>query len=380
MALSGIYFHIPFCSKACSYCDFHFSTSFTLKEDILKAMRRELEIRLKQENLTEINSIYFGGGTPSILSAAEIEFLIEPLREKFGQNESEFTLEANPDDLSPQKLKDFHSIGINRLSIGIQSFFEEDLRWMNRSHNAEQALKCLEDAAAAGFKSFNGDLIFGYPLLSDEKLEFNLNKMLELGVNHLSTYSMTVEEGTALEFSIRKKKEKPMEEGQAERQYRFIMQFLKKNGWEHYEVSNFCKPGNPSLHNSSYWSGKPYLGIGPSAHGYNGAERYWNLANNAGYLKKMEEGILPDEKETLSATDRYNEYLMTRLRTAKGIQEQEMDELFGQGKFDQLIHQIQSPELHHYFQMEENNVRLNEDGFLLADHLISELFVLEADH
>ncbi|MDX5321057.1 MAG: coproporphyrinogen III oxidase, partial [Bacteroidota bacterium] len=227
---------------------------------------------------------------------------------------------------------------------------------------------------SAGFHSFNGDLIFGYPLLSDDKLEANLKYMIDYGVNHLSTYSMTVEKGTALEFGIRKGKEKPMYEGQAERQYRFIMLWLREKGWDHYEVSNFCKPGKPSIHNASYWSGAPYLGIGPSAHGFDGKERYWNLANNAGYLKQMQQGQLPEEREVLSATDRYNEFLMTRLRTAKGIQREECEALFGSGSFLKVQHQINSPELRPYFHSNATSLSLNEEGFLLADYLISELF------
>lgn len=379
MALSGIYFHIPFCSKACAYCDFHFSTSLKLKSEVLSAMKAELEHRLAHCNWQSIQSIYFGGGTPSLLNASEIDDLLKPIWKRFGKEIQEFTLEANPDDLSPEKLHALRKIGVNRLSIGIQSFFQEDLEWMNRSHNAEQAEQCLRDAKQAGFKSFNTDLIFGYPLLSDAKLHQNLEKMIAFGVNHLSTYSMTVEPGTALDFAIREKGQEAMEEGQAENQYRYIMKFLKERGWNHYEVSNFCKVGNPSLHNSSYWSGRPYLGIGPSAHGYDGKERYWNVANNAAYVRQMNDNILPEERESLRPSDQYNEFLMTRLRTSGGISRDEMGQFFRPQMFDDLKKQLEQAEMEKYFVLSKDLVHMNEEGFLIADHLISELFIVPED-
>lgn len=374
MALSGIYFHIPFCSKACAYCDFHFSTSMKLKTPVLSAMEAELAQRLETCEWTNLQSIYFGGGTPSLLHANEIERFLDQLAGKFSLEGIEITLEANPDNLSRETLAALKAVGINRLSIGIQSFFDEDLLWMNRSHHAQQAEQCLEDAATLGFKELNADLIFGYPLLSDEKWLMNMEKMLRYPVTHLSTYSMTVESGTALHHAIHHKKEKPMHEGQAEKQYRMIMDFLEKKGWDHYEISNFCLPGHPSIHNSAYWKGSEYLGIGPSAHGFSGTERYWNVANNVGYIKSMEQGILPSEKEVLSDKNIHNEYLLTRLRTKQGILLEEFEKRFGQPLTGELVDAIKSDNLSPYFFMDEVSLRLNNEGYLLADHLISELF------
>jgi len=341
-------------------------------------MERELALRLAQQSISHVSSIYFGGGTPSLLNAHEIARFLDLLSSKYSLEGIEITLEANPDDLSKNKLNELKLAGINRLSIGIQSFFEEDLRWMNRSHNAQQAETCLDNASALGFKNLNADLIFGYPLLSDDKWQGNMEKMLEYPINHLSTYSMTVESGTALHHAIIHKKEKPMEEGQAEKQYRMIMKFLESKGWEHYEISNFCLPGNPSQHNSAYWSGEPYLGIGPSAHGYNGSERYWNIANNAQYLRGIDEGILPEEIEILKRKDQLNEMLLTRLRTAQGLNKAAFFAKFEQRALTSLIHQIQTPEMLPYFFMDDAFIRLNKEGFLLADYLISQLF--EVDH
>lgn len=374
MALSGIYFHIPFCSKACAYCDFHFSTSMKLKTPVLSAMEAELTQRLEVCEWTNLQSIYFGGGTPSLLHANEIQRFLDLIAKKFRIDGIEITLEANPDNLSRETLSSLKSAGINRLSIGIQSFFDEDLVWMNRSHQARQAEQCLEDAAAAGFKELNADLIFGFPLLSDEKWMANMEKMLSYPVTHLSTYSMTVESGTALHYAIHHKKEKPMHEGQAEKQYRMIMDFLENKGWDHYEISNFCQPGHPSIHNSAYWKGNEYLGIGPSAHGYSGKERYWNMANNAAYIKAMEAGILPEETEVLSDKNIHNEYLLTRLRTKQGIMFDEFETEFGQPLKDQLIESIRSENLFPYFFMDDYSLRLNKEGYLLADYLIAELF------
>lgn len=345
-----------------------------LKAPVLSAMERELVQRLDGCEWTNLQSIYFGGGTPSLLHADEIQRFLDQVAKKFSLDGIEITLEANPDNLSRETLSSLKSSGINRLSIGVQSFFDEDLKWMNRSHHARQAEQCLEDAAVLGFKELNADLIFGYPLLSDEKWLANMEKMLSYPVTHLSTYSMTVETGTALHYAIHHKKEKPMHEGQAEKQYRMIMDFLENKGWDQYEISNFCLPGHPSIHNSAYWKGNEYLGIGPSAHGYSGRERYWNVANNVGYLKAMEEGVLPEEKETLSDKNILNEYLLTRLRTKQGIVLNDFETRFGPSLMDQLIKAIKTENMAPYFFMDDLSLRLNKEGYLIADHLISELF------
>lgn len=372
--MSGIYFHIPFCKKACTYCDFHFSTSLKQKEPVFQTIIKELSFRLNSTNWKEIESIYFGGGTPSLLQPHEINQILELIDRHFPIQNAEITLEANPDDLSRAYLKEIKEVGVNRLSIGIQSFHDEDLQWMNRSHDSKQAEACLKHAAELGFLRLNLDLIFGYPLLSDEKWEENIRKALSFPINHLSTYSMTVEDRTALSHAIKTKKTAPMEEGQAERQYRFILNYLRERGWKHYEVSNFSLENYESKHNSSYWEGKEYLGIGPSAHGYIGNERYWNIANNAQYIRGWEEDKPMEERETLSFKDRHNEYLMTRLRTAKGFSTEEFETLFGKSALNEVRRQINQSGLTQYFETTDKQMKMNQEGFLIADFVISHLF------
>lgn len=338
-------------------------------------MEKELIHRLGTTDWPNLDSVYFGGGTPSILSEHEIRRFLEIIAKHYSLQDAEITLEANPDDLTHEKLQQLSQAGINRLSVGIQSFFEEDLTWMNRSHNAEQALSCLKLATDTGFRDISADLIFGYPLLSDEKWQHNLDTLLSFPINHLSAYSMTVEAGTALDHFIRNRKTLPMSEGQAERQYRWLLSELEKRGWDHYEISNFSLPGHPSRHNSAYWKGKPYLGIGPSAHGYDGNTRYWNLANNPGYIRAMESGEIPEEKEVLSDADRHNEYLLTRLRTRAGLDREEFGLEFGDRLLQRLDSLMQQESLRPYFDIHKKSLRLNREGFLLADHLIGGLFL-----
>ena len=325
-------------------------------------------------NWKEIDSIYFGGGTPSLLTAGEIREILEVVEKNYSIENAEITLEANPDDLKKEYLKEIKDAGINRLSIGIQSFFDEDLKWMNRSHDAKQAEDCLNHSAELGFSRLNLDLIFGFPLLTDIKWEQNIQKALSFPVNHLSTYSMTVEDRTALSHAIRHKKTAPMEEGQAERQYRSIMNCLRNSGWNHYEVSNFCLDGFESKHNSSYWQGKEYLGIGPSAHGYLGNERYWNVSNNAKYVLAWNKNLPDEEREILTDKDLHNEYLMTRLRTAKGIELSDFEVKFGISSLNNLTEQVSSKEFAPYYELNHGVLKMNQEGFLLADYLISNLF------
>lgn len=378
--MAGIYLHIPFCKKACHYCDFHFSTSLQHKERLLQAMHREIELRAKL--LTEVNTIYFGGGTPSLLSDVELSELLHSLKQHFNlSSDVQVTLEANPDDLSREKLLSLKSVGVERLSIGIQSFFDEDLEWMNRSHKAAQALQCIQDATDIGFKELNIDLIFGYPLLSDDKWEANIKQALSLPIHHLSCYSMTVEDKTALSYQIEKGQTAPMEDGQAARQYIKLMEEMKSAGWEHYEISNFCKPGFRSKHNTSYWQSENYIGIGPSAHGYLHPERYWNIANNAKYMDLLFRSELAEEKEYLSDDDLYNEYLMTRLRTAEGITKPDLEQRFGSAAWNGLTRELEQysaelgPDIFTAaFHLTGDSLKLTQRGKLLADTHISALF------
>ncbi|HLW49720.1 MAG TPA: radical SAM family heme chaperone HemW [Sphingobacteriaceae bacterium] len=321
---AGIYFHIPFCKQACHYCDFHFVTSLKYKKDMLRAMEKELHYRWETgffPEKTSIESIYFGGGTPSLLEPGEVVRLLERCSKWFDTSSlGEVTLEANPDDLTWEKIVGLRDAGVNRLSIGVQSFFDEDLRWMNRAHRAEEAEAAIRLAQENGIENITADLIYGFPLLSDQKWERNIQTMTGLGIPHISAYSMTVEPKTALGTWVRRGQESPMDEDQAARQFEWLMQRLEEKGYEHYEISNWAIPGREAVHNGNYWKGNKYLGIGPSAHSFDGNSRYWNVANNSKYIKSLQDSGLPAaEQEILSTADRFNEYIMTSLRTSWGL-------------------------------------------------------------
>jgi oxygen-independent coproporphyrinogen-3 oxidase len=321
--MSGIYIHIPFCKQACYYCDFHFSTSLKHKDKLIQSIIKEIDIKKDEWKNTRFETIYFGGGTPSLVEIEDIEKILNKLYKVFSIEATEITLEGNPDDLSLKKLKAYKNLGINRLSVGIQSFFDEDLKKLNRSHNAKQAKKVLENIQIAGFDNFTLDLIYGIPGLTDEKWYKNIQTSLDFGSPHISAYALTVEEKTALFHLIKKKKIPPVSEEQSARQFEILRDQLQKNGFIHYEISNFARPGYYSKHNSLYWKNIPYLGLGPSAHSYTGNKRAWNVANNAIYIKKIENGNFY-ETEELTAKDRYNEKIMTGLRTIYGINTNEL--------------------------------------------------------
>jgi len=325
--MSGIYLHIPFCKQACHYCDFHFSTSLKKKEELVQAIATELILR-KNEINDPIETIYFGGGTPSLLTVDELEFLIKTIYEQYEVVEiPEVTLEANPDDLvslmpsdniTKNIFEQYRSIGINRLSIGVQSFFEDDLVMMNRAHNAKEAENCLS-MATRHFDNITIDLIYGVPNMSNKKWTANIEKALSFGINHISSYALTVEPKTALASFIAKGKIDAPKDDVAHEHFKILVDTLENNGFVHYELSNFGKPNYFSKHNTSYWKGKIYLGVGPSAHSFNGKQRSWNVANNTKYINSIQEKTLPIERETLSVSDRYNEYVMTGLRTIYGV-------------------------------------------------------------
>lgn len=370
-----IYFHIPFCKQACHYCDFHFSTSLKYKEDMLQAMDREIELRAEYLEDKLVQSIYFGGGTPSILEATDIDRLIGKVGKHFNiAADAEITLEANPDDLDHKKISALRSTPINRFSIGIQSFYEEDLRWMNRAHNAQEADSSIMRVQDAGFENITCDLIYGFPLLSDEKWKSNMQKLIDFDIPHISSYAMTVESRTALSHFIKSGKTAPLHEGQAAEQMNMLMETLTAKGFEHYEISNFAKPGMYAKHNTNYWRGKHYLGIGPSAHSFNGSSRAWNIAKNAKYIAALSSKSLALETETLSLEDRINEYIMTALRTMWGIDLAYVEHTFGADMRKELEQEAQ------YFVdkgdivQHEQALTLSSQGKLMADHIASELF------
>lgn len=337
------------------------------------------EIELQKEFLKEpLQTIYFGGGTPSLLSGDELQSILNSVRRVFDVLQiKEITLEANPDDIDAEKLKAIQAAGINRLSIGIQSFFAEDLKYMNRAHNAQQALDCVALARAAGIKNISVDLIYGFPGLTEEKWQANLDKAISLGIQHISSYSMTVEAGTVLSKQISIGKALPVDDEQSIQHFKMLQKALKTEGYLHYEISNFCLPDHESKHNSSYWLGKKYLGIGPSAHSFDGANRYWNISNNVRYMDAIEKNIVPAEREEISAITSYNEYVLIRLRTIWGIEEKALSD-FSELCFHTFKKEIQKYLDHGLVVFSEGKYTLSEEGKFIADRIASDLFVLKA--
>lgn len=372
--MAGIYLHIPFCKQACTYCNFHFTTSLRYKDDLLKALIKEAQTERDYLQDEQINTIYFGGGTPSILQHSDLEFLISGLFKNYTVSaEAEITLEANPDDITTDKLKSWKNIGINRLSIGVQSFFEEELKWMNRAHNAKQAIDNLQ-LARKEFENITIDLIYGSPLLTDEMWKQNVDKAIELDIPHLSCYALTVEEKTPLYKLINTENSPDVDNEKQARQFLLLMQWLREKGYEHYEVSNFAKPGFRSQHNSSYWKGEKYLGLGPSAHSYNGIERRWNVANNNLYIKGVNENTPERESETLTLIQKLNEFIMISLRTMEGLDLQRLEKEFGYEERRRIEEQMHKYTYTGLINLGNSFARLTDEGMLRADGIASELF------
>lgn len=390
--MSGIYIHIPFCKQACHYCDFHFSTSLKKKDEMVLALAKEIFLR-KNELLdfarsdNKIETIYFGGGTPSILSTEDLRFLIDEVYKNYKVVENpEITIEANPDDLTTDLsfrgtrnlFEEFKAIGINRLSIGIQSFFEDDLQLMNRAHNSEEASKCLE-IATQHFDNISLDLIYGIPGSSNEKWQQNIDKALSFGINHISSYALTVEPKTALDKFIKKGIIKQPDDEAAQEQFHILVETLQENGFIHYELSNFGKPDYFSKNNSAYWLGKKYIGIGPSAHSYDGVNRGWNISNNSLYIKSIQENKVPIETEILTITDRYNEYIMTGLRTIWGVSLDRIEKDFGKFYLDYLNKEAKRFLEDDLLIIENNVLRTTKKGKFLCDGIASDLFLVNLD-
>jgi oxygen-independent coproporphyrinogen-3 oxidase len=374
--MSGIYIHIPFCKQACHYCDFHFSTSMKKKEEMVLALAKEIQMRKSEFKDEVVETIYFGGGTPSILTIDEIRFLISEVYKNYAVAENpEITLEANPDDLSKARIIELSKSPINRLSIGIQSFFEDDLVMMNRAHNSAEARKCLEEATKY-FDNISLDLIYGIPGMSNEKWKQNIETALSFGIPHISSYALTVEPKTALNKLIQTGKIAKPKDEVAEEHFQVLVETLEKNGFIHYELSNFGKENYFSKNNSAYWLGKKYLGIGPSAHSYDGISRSWNVSNNPMYLKSLEENIMPNEIEILSETDRYNEYIMTGLRTIWGVSLDRIEQEFGDEYLDYLQKQSLKFLNDDLLFIENNILKPTQKGKFLTDGIASDLFYL----
>ena len=376
--MAGVYIHIPFCRQACHYCNFHFTTSLTRKNELIAALLKELDLRQNYLQNEAVETIYLGGGTPSLLEVSDLEKLLGSIWKNFSTSPStEITLEANPDDISEEKIREWLDTGINRLSIGVQSFFEEDLLWMNRAHNAKQAKDSLE-LACRHFKNITVDLIYGTPMLTDNKWEKNVETILSYDIPHISCYALTVESKTALQKMIKLGKTEDVNPDKQSDQFLLLMRWLKDAGYEHYEISNFAKPGFRSRHNTSYWQGKKYLGIGPSAHSFDGVSRQWNISNNNTYIDSLKTNSLPFEKEILTAAQQLNEYIMTSLRTIEGIDVRVVEKKFGKKEKERLLQSIKKYlENKKVVVSEAGNLVLTNEGKLLADGIASDLFSID---
>jgi oxygen-independent coproporphyrinogen-3 oxidase len=364
--MAGIYIHIPFCRQACHYCNFHFATSLRYKNDFILALLKEIDFQKDYPGEECIETIYFGGGTPSLCTKEELKSIITALQTTFAiKDDAEITIETNPDDITEESLSDWTVVGINRLSIGIQSFFEEDLVWMNRAHTSNQALNSLQ-LAKSYFNNISIDLIYGTPALTNEKWKQNVETAISLNIPHLSCYALTVEPKTPLYKMIKQNKSADINPDKQSAQFLLLMQWLEDAGYEHYEISNFAKTGWRSLHNSSYWQRKKYLGLGPSAHSYNGISRQWNVSNNTIYITSINNGIMPCEKEVLTKNQQLNEYIMTSLRTMEGLN---LD-ITG----SHLLEKSQQFIDRGLMKLENDFLTLTKEGQLLADGIASELF------
>ncbi len=371
--MAGLYLHIPFCKQACHYCNFHFSTSLKNKDAMVAALLQELRLQREYLEGEPLETIYFGGGTPSLLSQLELDAIFEAIFKHYSvapQN-LEVTLEANPDDLAVLKINELRNTPINRLSIGVQSFSEADLRFMNRAHDASEAHACIQNAQHAGFENLTVDLIYGSPTTSHQQWAANLSTLISLRIPHLSCYCLTIEPKTALAHQVKKGSAQPVDDEHAAQQFEHLMEATERAGYEHYEISNFALPGWYSRHNASYWQGKKYLGIGPSAHSYNGHSRQWNVANNANYIRSIQAGDVPFELELLTPVQRYNEYVMTGLRTAWGCSLLKIKDLGFETHFAEGAKVFLEDGT---MQVVGNTYRLTKAGRFLADGIAAELF------
>ncbi len=375
--MSGIYIHIPFCKQACHYCDFHFSTSMGKKEAMVSALRKELILRKAEFKDEIVETIYFGGGTPSVLSSEEIESIIQSVYENYRVGENpEITLEANPDDLSEERITQFSNSPINRLSIGIQSFFEEDLKLMNRAHSAKEAIASLS-LATRQFDNISIDLIYGIPGMSNERWAQNIEKALSYGIPHISSYALTVEPKTALASFIQKGIVQPVSDEVSQEHFNILLDKMEAAGFESYEISNFGKPGYFSKNNTAYWQQKKYIGIGPSAHSFDGQRRGWNINNNPKYIKAITNNELPIEIEVLSKKDRYNEYVMTGLRTIWGVSMTRVKDEFGDQYHTYLLQQANKYLEEHLLHRDGELLVTTKKGRFLADGIASDLFMIK---
>lgn len=376
--MAGIYVHIPFCRQACNYCDFHFSTQLNSVQQLVNTIAKELELNKDYLIKQEIETIYFGGGTPSLLSASQLEIIINSIYKNYNVKSSiEFTLEANPDDLDLIKLNELKLLGINRLSIGIQSFIDEELKWMKRSHTAKQSKDAVQLAQSIGIENISVDLIYGSKYQTIESWKKNIYEITKLGVKHLSAYNLTIEERTVLGKLYEKGIEPEIKDDFSKICFDVLMDEMQNAGFTHYEISNFGKEGFFSQHNSNYWKGKHYLGVGPSAHSFNGISRQWNIKNNNEYIRLIENNNLPFTIEELSVTDQYNEYIMTGLRTMWGVDLNEISKRFGKMFEQHFLSEVAIYLNQNLFEINQDNYLLTKKGKQFADKIASDLFYID---
>ena len=378
--MAGLYIHIPFCKQACHYCDFHFSTSLSQKKGVLDSIKKEIEMQRNffGEDEKWLETIYFGGGTPSLLSGDELNSIFDVIRSCFIIDEgAEITLEANPDDLTKEKIAELKETPVNRLSIGIQSFRDEDLVLMNRAHSGAMAISCIERALAASFTNISIDLIWGIPGLSKAAWLENLQIAFDMDINHISAYCLTVEAKTPLEYFIRQGKIKSIDEEQAAVHFELMTKAMQQNSFIQYEISNFCKRDWHSRHNSNYWTGEKYLGIGPSAHSFDGKNRQWNISNNNLYIKSINEEKIPYEQDLLTEEKRFNEYILTSLRTIKGASLALIERKWGQKYLQHCISENKKHLENADTCIQQNSICLTEKGKLFADAVAASFFMID---
>lgn len=374
--MSGIYIHIPFCKKACHYCNFHFSTSLKHKRPLLDAIIKEIELRADYLTDNQLTSIYFGGGTPSLLSASEVQEILDQLSRFYQwESDTEITIETNPDDITQEYLDDLYSLGVNRLSVGIQSFDKVDLEYMNRAHNEVEAVQCLELIKSSAFDNYTLDLIYGSSTTSDDVWKSNVEKALSFQPDHISAYCLTIEDGTAMGNWLSNGKIEQIDDDKANRQFEYLVDTLHDRGYEHYEISNFARKSKYAIHNTNYWMGKHYLGLGPAAHSYNTSSRSWNIANNAKYIKALQLNQLPLTSESLSADDVYNETIMTGLRTMWGVDLMNIQSRLGNKYLEHFTQCLSTPWMTDKVIITEQSVRLSKKGKFFADKIASLCFI-----
>jgi oxygen-independent coproporphyrinogen-3 oxidase len=374
--MSGIYIHIPFCKKACHYCNFHFSTQIQHIDEFVDALL--IEMALQKNYLTDpIETVYLGGGTPSLLKQAHFEKITKGLQAHYNITHlKEFTIEANPDDISLEKTKMWKNMGINRLSIGIQSFQNEALSWMNRAHDTSQSILAIEHTKAAGIHNISTDLIYGTPHLSDEALLKDISILNNYEIPHISCYALTVEEKTALYHLIQENKIENVDSEKQARHFEILVNTLNDYGYEHYEISNFAKPGKRSLHNSNYWKGISYLGLGPSAHSFNNISRQWNIANNSLYIKSIHEAVVPFEIEQLDISAKYNEFMMISLRLLEGVDLAQIEARFGYAYLQHTNAILKDYLLNGKIKQTKNGFTIAKEARFLADGIASDFFIV----